>query len=76
MISGKLSVIAGITVWFIARTPIALPVIGLALGLSALLRYRKNHQSGLVVGYRRQYTQRCVCADDPDIHLHLITGFM
>jgi len=49
MISAILSLILGIAYWFVPNTPLVTPILGLALGLNAIIRYKKQPGKPLVL---------------------------
>lgn len=49
MISAVLSVLLGIAYWIVPSTPLVTPILGLALGLNALVRHKRQLGKPLVL---------------------------
>jgi hypothetical protein len=49
MISAVLSVLLGIAYWIIPNTPLVTPILGLALGLNAIIKYKRQPDKPLVL---------------------------
>jgi len=49
MISAVLSVLLGIAYWVVPTTPMVTPVLGLALGMNAIIRYKRQPGKPLIL---------------------------
>jgi ABC-type amino acid transport system permease subunit len=49
VISAILSLLLGIVCWIVPNTPLVTPILGLALGLNAIIRYKRQPDKPLVL---------------------------
>ena len=49
MFSAILSLLLGVLYWIVPNTPLVTPILGLALGLNAIIRYKRQPGKPLVL---------------------------